>query len=185
MAIPIEKPLVNGEVIERIRLLAELVPQLQIAIERAEQVFADARPVLSKVSDCLRSFTGAGPVPQAVSGDRSENGSSPLPEQCSEVARTDVSLPCASCDSIGRCPEKCAKLERFLGGVTKGRWVVIELYYRQCLSEEQIAKKTGKARSTVSGLLNRARERKEEYDKRLRQEMHEQMRKEQNRNQGF
>ena len=60
---------------------------------------------------------------------------------------------------------------------TKHQWAVIELYYRECMTEEQIAKKLGKARSTVNGLLNRAKKRKEERDKQLRRETREQFKK--------
>jgi len=51
---PPEKPLVDGAAIERIRRLAELVPQLQDAIEAAERAFAAARAVVRETSECLQ-----------------------------------------------------------------------------------------------------------------------------------
>jgi predicted DNA-binding protein YlxM (UPF0122 family) len=60
---------------------------------------------------------------------------------------------------------------------TKCQWIVVELYYRECMTEEQIAKKVGKARSTVNGLLNRAKRRKEIRGRQLRWETRDQMKK--------
>lgn len=60
---------------------------------------------------------------------------------------------------------------------TQYQWPVIELSYNYGLSEEQIGKVLGKSRSTVNGLLKRARKIKEEREKQLRRETREQFKK--------
>lgn len=60
---------------------------------------------------------------------------------------------------------------------THKQWVVLCLYYRDGKTEEQIAKLLRKGRTTVSDLLNRARRRKEKYDKKVRREMFEHLKK--------
>jgi len=60
---------------------------------------------------------------------------------------------------------------------TKHQWAVIEMYYDECMTEKEIAQRTGKARTTINGLLNRAKKTKEECDKKLRRETREQMKK--------
>lgn len=60
---------------------------------------------------------------------------------------------------------------------TKFQWPVVELFYNYGLSEERIAKVLGKSRSTINGLLNRAKRIKEEREKRLRRETRNQLRK--------
>ena len=67
--------------------------------------------------------------------------------------------------------EKCKHLFR------PKQWQVICLYYHEEKTEKQIANILCKSRSTVSDLLRRAKKRKEEYDKILRQEGFEQLAK--------
>ena len=60
---------------------------------------------------------------------------------------------------------------------TKNQWLAIEMYYGECMTEKEIAQKTGKSRSTINGLLNRAKKIKEKRDEKLRRETREQMKK--------
>lgn len=60
---------------------------------------------------------------------------------------------------------------------TDKQWVVIEFYYQDGKTEDQIAKEIGKARTTVSDRLNRARRRKENYDRKVRRETFGHLRK--------
>lgn len=60
---------------------------------------------------------------------------------------------------------------------TANQWAVIELYYKEGMSEKQVSIKLSKARSTVNGLLNRAKKRKELRDKQLRRETRDQFKK--------
>ena len=53
---------------------------------------------------------------------------------------------------------------------TGKQWQCITLYYRDGKNQKEIAEETGKKRSSVSDLLRRARNRKEQYVKDLRQE---------------
>jgi len=72
--------------------------------------------------------------------------------------------------------------ELWKDGYTQAQWEAIELYYNQCMSEMQIAKKLGKKRSAINGRLIRARSRKEERQKQLRRETREQIRKKEEKN---
>ncbi len=67
--------------------------------------------------------------------------------------------------------------ESWKGDFTKYQWLVVELFYNYGLSEERIGKMLGKSRSTINGLLNRAKRIKEEREKRLRLETRNQLRK--------
>ena len=58
---------------------------------------------------------------------------------------------------------------------TKKQWIVVTFYYKDCMTEQQIAKKLRKARSTVNGLLLRAKKRKDGREKQLRQETRQQI----------
>ena len=58
---------------------------------------------------------------------------------------------------------------------TQAQWEVIEMYYNQGMSEQQISKILGKKRSAINGRLNRARNKTEERQKQLRRETREQM----------
>lgn len=60
---------------------------------------------------------------------------------------------------------------------TETQWLAIEMYYGECRTEKEIAQKTGKARSTVNGLLNRAKKIKEVRNKQLRWETRAQIKK--------
>ena len=53
---------------------------------------------------------------------------------------------------------------------TARQWEVIYLYYHEAKNQKQIAAELAKKRSAVSDLLRRARARKEQHNKRLRQE---------------
>jgi len=53
---------------------------------------------------------------------------------------------------------------------SRKQWEVVYLYYHDGKTEEEIAKEIGRARTTVSDLLNRAGRKKEEHDKKLRRE---------------
>jgi predicted DNA-binding protein YlxM (UPF0122 family) len=53
---------------------------------------------------------------------------------------------------------------------TPKQWTILYLYYHDGKKEEQIAREIGKARTTVSDLLIRARRRKENFDKKMRRE---------------
>jgi hypothetical protein len=69
--------LVNKEVIYRITLLTELLPQLQDTMEASERVFAKARPILREALKCLEYLAKAGLIP-TLPVDRymiNENGS--------------------------------------------------------------------------------------------------------------
>jgi hypothetical protein len=63
MTVPTEKTLVNREAIERIRLLAELLPQLQGVLEVGERVFANARLILLRASESLEYLVKTGLMP--------------------------------------------------------------------------------------------------------------------------
>lgn len=69
------------------------------------------------------------------------------------------------------------KYELWKSDFTEGQWAVIEMYYQEGLTEGQIAKNIGKARSTINGLLNRAKKRLEDRDRQLRQETREEIKK--------
>lgn len=58
---------------------------------------------------------------------------------------------------------------------TARQWAIIELHYQDGLTENQIAKKVGKVRTAINGLLNRAKKRLEDRDRQLRQEAREQI----------
>ena len=60
---------------------------------------------------------------------------------------------------------------------TENQWAAIEMYYGECMTEKEIAQNIGKSRSTINGLLNRAKKTKEKRDEKLRQETREQMKK--------
>lgn len=60
---------------------------------------------------------------------------------------------------------------------TEKQWAVIEMYYGECMTEKEIAQRTGKVRTAINGLLNRAKKTKEERDEKLRRETREQMKK--------
>jgi len=60
---------------------------------------------------------------------------------------------------------------------TPEQWKVIYLYWNQGMTQAEIAKTLGLKRSAVSGRLTRAATRKEQYDKRMRQEQLEHLKK--------
>ena len=57
------------------------------------------------------------------------------------------------------------------------QWEVIYLYYSQGLTQEQVGTQLGKTRKAVSGLLQRAKARKAEHDRKIRAEKYEVMKK--------
>lgn len=60
--------------------------------------------------------------------------------------------------------------------LTRKQWHAVCLYYRDGKTEEEIAKETDKARSSVSGLLVRAKRRLQEHNKQMRHEKFEYLR---------
>jgi predicted DNA-binding protein YlxM (UPF0122 family) len=62
----------------------------------------------------------------------------------------------------------------------KKTWEAIFLYFQEGLSEQEIAKKVGVGRSAISNRLKRAKDKKEQFDKDLRGEAYEQLRKQKN-----
>lgn len=57
------------------------------------------------------------------------------------------------------------------------QWEVIYLYYHDGLTQQQIGKRLDKSRTAISGLLCRAKDKKAAYNKKLRREMYEILRK--------
>ena len=62
------------------------------------------------------------------------------------------------------------RYQRCQDQLTDRQWEVVALYFQDGKSQETIANELGKSRAAVSGLLRRAKKRKESYEKTLREE---------------
>ena len=60
---------------------------------------------------------------------------------------------------------------------TSLQWEAIYLHYSQGLTQEQVGTKLGKTRKAISGLLQRAKARKAEHERKIRAEKYEVMKK--------
>lgn len=102
---------------------------------------------------------------------RHENLTGLHPETLQEVERLRIS-------EIFHEYEKCKEI------FTPKQWLVIYLYYDERMTEEQIAGLLGKARTTISDLLNRAKRKKDQHEKQIRAEKLEYLEKEKEKDDG-
>ena len=114
------------------------------------------------LSDCETDTVEGLAVPSLVIRDPDRLPIEVLPSQIDERLRLQ---------SIFEEYEACRE------ELTTGQWSAVCLHYRDGLTEQQIAVELKKVRSSVHGLLKRAKQRKDAHQRRMREEQFQVARK--------